>query len=162
MRRISTGPVADRSSTTGLHMALLTQITTTPRRRTTGLIAVAGLAATLALAPAAQAKTVTVTKARSGKSIVLEKGDKLVVKLDENPSTGYAWKTLARPAFLKLISSKYVAPESDPSAPPIVGAGGTRISTYSAKTKGKGTLRLSYVPPGSGASGSFLLTITVK
>jgi inhibitor of cysteine peptidase len=136
--------------------------TTSSRRRTTGLLAAVGLAASLAIAPAAQAKTVTVTKAKSGKSVVLKKGDRLVVRLAENPSTGYSWRTSSKPAFLRMISSKYVAPKADPSAPPVAGADGTRVYAYSAKAKGKGTLRLSYVPPGTGASTSFSLKITVK
>lgn len=49
----------------------------------------------------------------------------------------------ARPSLLAVVSSKYV-PTTVMSQTPVVGSGGTRIFTYSAKKKGKGTLRLVY------------------
>jgi inhibitor of cysteine peptidase len=120
------------------------------------------LAATLLVVPAAQAKTVTVTAAKSGKAIVLKQGDKLVVRLAENPSTGYAWKTLAKPAILKVSSSRYVAPPSSGDGPPVVGAGGTRVLTYVARRTGTGTLKLRYTGPTGADGGRFTLRVTVR
>ncbi len=124
--------------------------------------AVAALAGTLAIASPAQAKTITVTQGKSGKSYTLLKGDTLVVKLAENPSTGYAWKTITRPACLRAISSKY-KPNKITSDTPLVGGGGKRTFTYRAKAKGKGTLKLVYKRSTEDGSGSaFSLRITVR
>lgn len=120
------------------------------------------LAASLLAVPAAEAKTVTVKT--SGRSVALKKGDRLVVKLDENPSTGYAWATLAKPSFLKQLNSVYTAAPQPTTGPPVVGGGGTRVFTYSALRKGSGTLSLVYrrsfdkAHPG----GSFKVKVTVK
>jgi inhibitor of cysteine peptidase len=121
--------------------------------------AVTAVAAALAIAPAAQAKTVTVKT--TGKSVNLKVGDKLVVSVAENPSTGYAWKTTAKPSFLKLLTSKYTA---NPVASGVVGGGGRRVLTYKATKKGSGTLKLvyrrSFAP--SADDQKFTVKVTVK
>jgi predicted secreted protein len=113
----------------------------------------------LMAAPAAQAKTVTVTKARSGGTVTLKAGDKLVVRLAENPSTGYTWGTVTKPTALKQLSSRYVAPAHDPSGPPIVGAPGTRVFTYLVRHQKAGTLVLSETGPSGAAGGRFTLKV---
>ncbi len=125
-------------------------------------VAATSLVSVLALPAAASAKTVTVTASKSGKSVTLAKGDKLVVTLAENPSTGYSWKTVTKPAFLRQLSSKY-APNKVDSDVPLVGGGGKRTFTYAVLRKGSGTLKLRYVPPSPDGSGTtFTLRVTAR
>jgi hypothetical protein len=99
----------------------------------------------LMAAPAAQAKTVTVTKARSGGTVTLK--------------AGYTWGTVTKPTALKQLSSRYVAPAHDPSGPPIVGAPGTRVFTYLVRHQKAGTLVLSETGPSGAAGGRFTLKV---
>lgn len=107
-------------------------------RALTGALAVTAVTALVAV-PAAEAKTVTVKT--TGKAISLKVGDKLVVNVAENPSTGYAWKTTSRPSFLTQVSTKYTP---TPVAEGVAGSGGRRVITLKAVRKGKGTLKLVY------------------
>lgn len=113
----------------------------------------------LALAPAAEARTVTVTSA--ARPVTLKAGDRLVVRVAENPSTGYSWKTVSKPAFLKRVSTAY---EPDPAPDGTAGAGGRRTFTYVALRSGTGTLfllyRRSFAPKDSPKA--FKLKVTVR
>lgn len=122
-------------------------------------LAVTAVAAALVIAPAAEAKTVTVKT--TGKAVSLKVGDKLVVNVAENPSTGYAWKTTSRPSFLKQVTTKYTA---DPVADGVVGGGGRRVITLKATKKGKGTLKLVYQRSFAPAADDqkFTVKVTVK
>lgn len=102
----------------------------------------AGLLVTLAAAPAAEARTVTVET--SGRSVSLKPGDRLVVDVAENPTTGYSWAITARPAFLTLTRSRYVSDPQPAGAPPVAGGGGRHAFTFRARTTGRGTLKLRY------------------
>ncbi|MCW3039693.1 MAG: uncharacterized protein JWM31_1598 [Solirubrobacterales bacterium] len=114
----------------------------------------------LALVPAvADAKTVTVRS--SGLTASLKIGDRLVVSVAENPSTGYGWKTTARPSFLRQLSSTYKATPVDPG---VVGGGGRRIITFKATKKGSGSLKLVYrrsFAPDAGDT-RFTVRVTVR
>jgi inhibitor of cysteine peptidase len=138
------------------------QTTTAPRRRRATALLTVAAATTLLAVPAAQAKTVTVTKAQSGKQLTLKVNDKLVIRLAENPSTGYHWGTIARPAILRLVSSRYVAPPVGDSGMPVPGAPGTRVYTYVARRTGSGTLRVRYTGPTGADGGRFTLRLVVK
>jgi len=133
-------------------------VSTRRRRATTAVVT--GVAAALAFAPAAQARTVTVTS--SGKSITVKKDDRIVVIVAENPSTGFSWKTIKKPSFLKQISSSYKA-DVVAGEQPLPGSGGKRTYRYRATAKGIGTLKLRY-QRGSDPSGArnFSLKVTVK
>lgn len=123
----------------------------------------AAVTAALAAAPAAaRAVTVTVGAGANGRTIVLQRTDRLRISLAENPSTGYRWQFAKRPAaaILRLISSTYVAPPQ--TEPPTVGAGGTRIYLYRARGMGRTTLRLRYVGPGSSAPVARRYRLTVR
>jgi len=106
-----------------------------------GLLVVIGA---LAVVPAAYARTVTVRA--SAHLATLRVGDRLVIDLAENPSTGYAWKTLTRPPALRFRSSRYAAtaPPSPPGSPALVGGGGRRTFTYGAVRQGSGRLTFVY------------------
>jgi predicted secreted protein len=130
-------------------------------RRPTAVLALS-LAAFALLAASASAATITVTKANNGKTVTLKKGDKLVVKLAANATTGYAWKVKSvDKTVLEPVSSKYVP---SPNPKHLVGAGGTYKLTLAARSAGSTTLKLIYVrsfEPNKPA-GSFKLGVTVK
>ncbi len=88
-------------------------------------------------------RTVTVGASSNGKSLKLEKGDRLVVRLRGNPSTGYRWDLVGLPGSLRRTGSSF---EQSKSTPPMVGQGGTFVFRFVAKP-GKGTLRLVYHRP---------------
>ncbi len=130
-------------------------------RRTTAL-AGAVVITTLLTASAAEAKTVTVTGSKNGGAVTLRKNDRLVVRLSENPSTGYSWRTLSKPSILKAAGSRYVAPPSSGDGPPVVGAPGVRVFTYVARGKGAGLLKLGSKGPTGADGGRFTLRVKVR
>lgn len=71
-------------------------------------------------------------------------GEKIVLTLDSNPTTGYSWE-LAGPIddkFIEFLNSEYMAPETK-----LVGAGGHEMWTFKALKKGKTTIVMKYVRP---------------
>ena len=127
--------------------------------RTLIAAAAATAAAALALAAPAAAKQVTVTAADSGSRVELRPGDRVRVALSANPTTGYSWKFVARPArsIAELIRSTYREP--DQSMP---GAGGKQVYVFRARGNGTTGLETVYRQVGSNDVGRrFRLTIHV-
>jgi inhibitor of cysteine peptidase len=92
-----------------------------------------------------------------GDAITVVTGDKFVIALPANPSTGYAW-TAGDDPDVKFVSTKQVSGGSQP------GAGGTQELTFRAEQAGSSTLELAYarsfeagVPPAKTAS--FAVTV---
>src|SRR5207247_1182785 len=83
---------------------------------------------------------VNVTDKQDGQDVRLAKGGKLIVTLDSNQTTGFAWKVAegATPALAAQYNQRYDAP----SGPP--GTGGTQVYTFTAASAGSATLRLTY------------------
>ena len=105
--------------------------------------------ALLALTPAsALARTVDLTASSSGRTVTLHKGDKVVVRLAANATTGYHWSTTARPdkAVVHQTSSKYVP---KPTQPGIVGSGGTQVIRFTATGQGATRFATAYLSPGT-------------
>jgi inhibitor of cysteine peptidase len=127
------------------------------------------LAALLALfvsaAPAA-AKTVRLTEEDSGKKLRVRAGDRVVIRLAENPSTGYRWKVTRRPdrVVARVTRSKYEAePTESEGGPPVVGSGGTRTVRLRAVGAGRTAMRLTYVAAGDRPNGGrFRVTLRVR
>ena len=112
--------------------------------------------ATAAVPPA------TVTAQDSRKTIEVSIGQKLIVQLPSNPTTGYRWSVVGSPAPLEFVKSDYT---TDPQAASRPGAGGTQTLQFTAKSAGKAELKLGYtrtwekdVPPVK----TFSVTIVVK
>ncbi|MFZ0243824.1 MAG: protease inhibitor I42 family protein [Desulfobacterales bacterium] len=79
---------------------------------------------------------ITVTRADSGQTIEVRMGDLIVVRLDENPTTGYSWgldENLEDNVYLQ--NSDFTRPEKAVS-----GAGGQRNFTFEARKKGPADL----------------------
>ncbi len=106
-----------------------------------GSAAFCALAAILFLPPPAVAATRNLTGADQGKTIQLTTGDTLVVRLESNASTGFAWYVKkGSTALLKLDSQDRIAPENaNPGTP------GAQVFTFRANGPGKGDLLLHYV-----------------
>lgn len=90
-------------------------------------------------------KSMEIKQSDSGRVIALDKGQKAVIRLSENPTTGYGWEFEIEPKKQKaitVISSKFIARASD-----LIGAGGVREYKFKAKKTGKVTIHGYYVRP---------------
>jgi inhibitor of cysteine peptidase len=81
---------------------------------------------------------ITLTRADNGKSVEIRIGDTVVVRLDENPTTGYQWALETHhEEVVTLKSTDYV-----PARGAGVGSGGQRLFTFQATLAGSTPLRL--------------------
>ncbi len=85
-----------------------------------------------------QTGMVTLSTADNGKTVHVHTGDLVMIKLNENPSTGYLWAIdQSDNAILSLQGSDYT-----PTPGEALGSGGTRAFTFVAKKPGTVHLRL--------------------
>ena len=104
-------------------------------------------------------RTVEVAAEDAGSKVELAPGDSLVITLDSNVTTGFAWTLAAEPdpAVLEPIGSTYVSPDSD-----LLGAGGQEVWTFRAVTEGSTDLELRYErSSGEVAEEPFTLSVVV-
>ena len=95
---------------------------------------------------AACSKTV-VTDNDNGKTIVIDAGQSLEIKLPENPSTGYSWELGAKPmgkVEFELKEGKYI-PDEKPQH--LVGRGGVRVFELCLLSQGKLQIEGCYFRP---------------
>jgi inhibitor of cysteine peptidase len=94
----------------------------------------------------------------SDTSISVKQGERFVLALPANPSTGYSWKAIvSNPTIVHATGSKQVNPRS---APPR--AGGTQRLGFRALAKGTTTMELVYDRPfAEGSPGNKDVTFTV-
>jgi inhibitor of cysteine peptidase len=79
---------------------------------------------------------VLLTKADYGKSITVHLGDKVLLRLNESPSTGFRWAVESGASgIIEFHGSDYI-----PAQDSAVGRGGQRIFVF--ETKGSGRVRL--------------------
>ena len=80
------------------------------------------------------------TEAEIGSEVDVDAGERFEIRLDSNPSTGYAWQmsAMSTPGLVALESQTHVAADAG-----LVGAGGTDVFVFSA-LGGAGVLRLEY------------------
>ncbi|HEX6230847.1 MAG TPA: protease inhibitor I42 family protein [Actinomycetota bacterium] len=85
--------------------------------------------------------SVNLTVEDDGRAVEMEPGDRLVVALESNASTGFRWILVTEPdpAVLSLDASEYVEPETD-----LVGAPGQEVWTFLAEGDGETSLELRY------------------
>lgn len=97
----------------------------------------------------------------NGQTIELAAGQKLVLSLESNPTTGFDWEVSEiDEAVIKQSGESEYKSESD-----LLGAGGVRTFTFKAVAAGTSTLKLVYhrswekdIPPEQ----EFTVTINVK
>ncbi len=97
----------------------------------------------------------------NGKTIALTSGQKLILQLSENPTTGYRWSLpMLKPEILRLVDDRF-----DLSSPVAMGSGGQRILTFQANHPGQLSLNLKNRrewEEEASAIGSFNLLIQVS
>lgn len=79
---------------------------------------------------------------RSGQEVRASRGDRIVIRVPENPTTGYSWVLADIPEPLRLGSNDYLPPQS--TAP---GAGGERRVELVASRPGQARVELSLERP---------------
>ena len=72
--------------------------------------------------------TVTLTEADAGRTVPVAPGEPMVVRLAENPTTGYRWSI---PMGLEVAADTYER-GSEAGSPRVAGAGGQRVLTLIA------------------------------
>ncbi len=100
--------------------------------------------------------------ADNGKTVTIQTGDRLVITLDGNPSTGYTWeaKDLDISMFEQVGEARFESSNSN-----LVGAGGTLTLTFKALKAGASALALVYHRPwetGVEPLEIFTVNVTVK
>lgn len=96
-----------------------------------------------------------------GKKIEVHTGDMILVRLDENPTTGYQWKVgELDPQIIELQDTQFsMAPETG------IGGGGIKIFTFKAKSCGTVKVQLKLKrewEPEDALIDHFKVTISVK
>jgi inhibitor of cysteine peptidase len=94
--------------------------------------------------------TTEVTLSDKGRDFAIKSGQRLVIKLEETPGTGYRWTLAAgAPQILRFIGSRYMAP-----AGAQLGKPGTREWIFEALGSGDGRLYLKRSRPWDSSSTS--------
>jgi predicted secreted protein len=82
---------------------------------------------------------ILITQQDQGGTFEAYEGDEIVIRLEENLTTGYQWEMEAIDSpVLELLDSEY---SSDPEI--LMGSGGTRTLRFRAKSSGSQQVRLS-------------------
>ncbi len=103
------------------------------------------IAALCAVLSACAAAPFQVTEQNNGQTFVIPAGGRVVVRLPENPSTGYSWQFFFFPHDQNVLTGadeNYVASDS-----PFLGAGGTKELSFTAARAGKVTVTGYYYRP---------------
>jgi inhibitor of cysteine peptidase len=80
----------------------------------------------------------TLTQADNGATVHVRRGDRIVIRLPENPTTGYRWAPdSVDDRIVSLISSEFAPPTGGG-----VGAGGAVSMVFEARAPGDGGVRL--------------------
>lgn len=107
------------------------------------------------------AAPIQLTQKSSGSTQMLSVGQKLIVSLESNPTTGYRWAVDGEvPPPLEQVGNAKYTPGST-----ALGAGGTEVWTFSAKAAGKGTLKMKYwrsFEPTATPADTFQVMVNVK
>jgi inhibitor of cysteine peptidase len=112
--------------------------------RVVPLLIFATMMAVIVSTSAAAGEPVLMSEADNGKTIIIAKGDSLVIRLKSNPSTGYGWQVgKNNDSILKLIG----LPAFHPAEHEIPGAPGRQSFTFVAIAKGSDAIELGYARP---------------
>jgi predicted secreted protein len=114
------------------------------------------------LIPAAGAAVINLGAAANARTLDVHVGDRLVLRLPANESTGYSWSIVEGGApTLHLVSTNYV--NGNPGGVP--GASGSYVAHFTVRSAGRGKLSLVYVrhthpatPPASRFAATIIAT----
>lgn len=116
------------------------------------------LVVALLLAAPAYAAVIRAGADANGRTIQVRTGDRLVVTLAANASTGYSWVAISSGApVLRLESVRSVPPTTRR-----LGAPGTYVARFAVRAAGRATIRLAYVrhtTPATPAAKTFVLRV---
>lgn len=106
--------------------------------------------------------TVIVTEASNGRTLVVRKGDVLMIELSGNPSTGFWWHFVKLDReYLDLIAKETKPLRSDrPLGAPVVG-----VWYLKARKRGESILEMAYYRPWEGrekATRQFLIFVRIR
>ena len=138
--------------------------TLTPIRVAVALLLLATLALTACGSDAESAegsRTIELGMEDSGGTVTAQPGDEIVVTLESNASTGFAWVLVTEPAseVVDLVDSEYAEPEDTG----LVGAPGEEVWTFVATGEGTTAIAMSYQrSSGETAGEPFDLTVLVR
>jgi inhibitor of cysteine peptidase len=109
-------------------------------------------------------EAVAADAAADGGEVTLAVGDLLVVTLESNPTTGYAWSLAGagESGVIAVAGNEFIAPES---TEPLVGQGGVEVWTFQALAAGEVTIAMEYVRPweqGVDPVDTFDITVVVE
>ena len=126
------------------------------------VLAIVAIAGTVAAASADNSGPSVVNVSESGKQIELHPGDSLVVTLDSNPSTGFAWSIsgVTDEAVIDKVSNEFKGADTG-----MMGAGGQEVWTFEAGDKGTSTIEMKYSrswETGIEPAATFNVTVVVK
>jgi len=83
---------------------------------------------------------IELTRADSDKCFEVSTGDTIIVRLKENPTTGFCWNVeKGSEDIISLMSSDFALNSSSG-----VGGGGQRVLVFEAKKSGSGRLRIKH------------------
>lgn len=106
-------------------------------------------------------RQILLTLADSGKSLELAEGERVTIRLPENPTTGYLWQTEA-------TGEEVVSLVGREPGPPGVGVGGGREVSFIFEARGLGEARVrlkrgrSWVADESGIDRRFEVGVIVR
>ena len=118
----------------------------------------------LAVCGTAEAAQLSLTEAENGKDLWMNRGDRLVIRLSANPSTGYDWSYSATKSGMLRQEGK-VAREGRTSEKGMVGAPATELWTLKALRAGSLSIIFSYARPwekGVPPARSIFWTVTIR
>ncbi|MEI7827742.1 MAG: protease inhibitor I42 family protein [Euryarchaeota archaeon] len=126
------------------------------------VLAIVAIGGTVAAASADNTGPSVFNVTESGKQIELAPGDSLIVTLDSNPSTGFAWSIsgITDEDVIDDVSNEFVGADTG-----MVGAGGQEVWTFDAGDKGTSTVEMQYSrswETGVEPAGTFNVTVVVK
>jgi inhibitor of cysteine peptidase len=106
----------------------------------------------------------TITEADNGNTIYVKEGQTFILKLNENPSTGYSWE-LSLSKGLGLLSDKYYSPESSKNSGKLV-IGASGYHSWEIKAVDKGSQQINGIykrswEPETGEEQTFKLNVVV-
>ncbi len=89
----------------------------------------------------------------------VKRGQKFIIKLNSNPTTGYEWQIVEIDPELKFVKSEYFAKSQDDK---MMGSGGYEHWYFKARKKGKHEIKLRYDRPQGKSADPVVYVIRVK
>jgi len=92
-------------------------------------------------------------------SVTLNAGDTLTVKLGSNPSTGFDWEeaVITNTAIIEQVFRDYL----ESTATGVVGAAGTTVFNFKAKSTGTTSIEFKYSRPWESVPATYTLTLNI-